>query len=346
MIIDGHNDVLSSLKYGPGLRHLKLGAPGAADGFAGAFFSVWVPSPDESHDFPSPPYVLPLAEPVGHDEARLAALDMVGLLSQLEIDGQLQVARSTGDFSAGHLTALLHLEGAEPVAADLSDLADWYKRGVRSVGIVWARRNAFGEGVPFAFPSSPDTGPGLTAAGLDLVRACNEMGIVVDTSHLNRRGFFDVADLSTRPLVATHSNVHALCPVSRNLEDDQLDAIRDSGGVVGVSFALPFLLSDGRCDKATLLEVVCSHLEYVAERAGAEHVAFGSDFEGADVPDAIGDFTGFGALVEKLKDRGWDSSALNLLTHDNWLRVLRDTWGETGTSVPAPSPGGCGRGSA
>lgn len=337
MIIDGHNDVLSSLKYGPGLRHIKLGPPSAADGFAGGFFSVWAPSPDDSHDWPSPPYARPLAGPVAHQEARLAALDMVGLLSQLEVDGQLQVAHSTSDFSAGHLTAVLHLEGAEPVAEDLSDLVDWYERGVRSIGIVWARHNAFGEGVPFAFPSSPDTGPGLTSAGMDLVRACNEMGIVVDTSHLNRGGFFDVAELSTKPLVATHSNVHALCPMSRNLEDDQLDAIRDSGGVVGVSFALPFLLKDGRCDKATPLEVVCAHLEYVAERAGAEHVAFGSDFEGADVPDAIGDSTGFGTLVEKLKDRGWEGSALKMLTHDNWLRVLRATWGETGTSGPGSS---------
>ncbi len=334
MIIDGHNDVLSSLKFGPGLRHIKLGAPSGEAGFAGGFFSVWVPSPDESPDRPAPPYALPLAKPVGYHEARLAALDMVRLLRQLEADGQLQVARSVRDFSAGQLTAVLHLEGAEPVAPDLSDLADWYERGVRSVGIVWARANAFGEGVPFAFPSSPDTGPGLTPAGMDLVRTCNEMGIVVDTSHLNRRGFFDVAELSTKPLVATHSNVHALCPVSRNLEDDQLDAIRDSGGVVGVSFALPFLRSDGRSDRATPLEVVCSHLEYVAERAGVEHVAFGSDFEGADVPDAIGDFTGFGGLVEKLKERGWDGSALKLLTHDNWLRVLRGTWVETATSAP------------
>ena len=92
--------------------------------------------------------------------------------------------------------------------------------------------------MPFISPSSPDTGPGLTDAGRALVRRCGELGIVIDVSHLNEAGFWDVARLDVGPVVASHSGVHALCPTSRNLLDSQLDAIRDSGGLVGIVFAV------------------------------------------------------------------------------------------------------------
>src|ERR1700759_669044 len=97
---------------------------------------------------------------------------------------------------------VLHLEGAEAIDADLSNLEAFYASGLRSLGPVWSRPNIFGHGVPFAYPRSPDTGPGLTAAGKEFVRACNRLGILVDVSHLNERGFWDVANLSDRPLVA------------------------------------------------------------------------------------------------------------------------------------------------
>jgi membrane dipeptidase len=224
------------------------------------------------------------------------------------------------------VTAILHLEGAEPLADDLSDLDEWFDRGLRSVGLVWSRPNAFAEGVPFAFPGSPDTGPGLTDAGRALVRACNERGILVDCSHLNRQGFLDVAALSDAPLVATHSNAHALCPATRNLDDGQLDLVRDSGGVVGVNFAVAFLRSDGRNDADTPLEDVCRHVDHLVERMGIDHVAFGSDFEGATISAAVGGIGGLPRLVEALRDRGYDDAAVDRITHENWLRVLRATW--------------------
>ncbi len=108
-------------------------------------------------------------------------------------------------------------------------LETWYAAGLRSLGPVWSRPNAFGHGVPFISPSSPDTGPGLTEAGRALVGRCAELGILVDLSHLNEAGFWDVAALEPGPLVATHSAAHALCATSRNLTDAQLDAIGESG---------------------------------------------------------------------------------------------------------------------
>ena len=325
MLLDGHNDLLLRLWRGEEPRHLDLDAA-RADGFSGGFFAVFVPSPEPVLDPPAIPYRLPLPEPIPQPAARETALALVGVLERLVEQGRLRLARSVDDFEEGRVTAILHLEGAEPVAPDLSDLDEWYDRGLRSLGLVWSRANAFAEGVPFAFPASPDTGPGLTEAGRALVRACNERGILVDCSHLNRRGFFDVAAVSDAPLVATHSNAHALCAASRNLEDDQLDAIRDSGGVVGINFAVTFLREDGRLDPETPLEDVCRHADHLAERMGIDHVAFGSDFEGAVVPEAIGGAAGYGHVLEALSGRGWDAPALAKLTHENWLRVLRETW--------------------
>ena len=126
----------------------------------------------------------------------------------------------------GSLAAVLHIEGAEAIDPELDALEVLHAAGLRSLGPVWSRPNLFGHGVPFRFPSSPDTGPGLTDAGKALVRACNELRLMLDLSHLNEAGFWDVAALSQAPLVASHSNAHALCPCSRNLTDKQLDAIR------------------------------------------------------------------------------------------------------------------------
>jgi membrane dipeptidase len=318
VVIDGHNDLLLRLWRGEQPRSLDL-ERARESGFAGGFFAVFVPG----GPVPDPdaiPYALPLPPPLEQVEARRVALELTGVLERLG----LPLARSAADFRPDRVTAILHLEGAEPLAPDLADLDEWYERGLRSLGLVWSRPNAFAEGVPFAFPSSPDTGPGLTGVGRRLVRACNERGILIDLSHLNRRGFFEVAKLSDAPLVATHSNAWALCPSSRNLNDEQLEAIRGSGGLVGVNFAVTFVRADGRNDTNTPLEQVCRHFDYLVERLGPDHVAFGSDYEGAEVPAALADAaTGLPALVEALRERGHDVAKL---TRENWLRVLGATW--------------------
>jgi membrane dipeptidase len=138
---------------------------------------------------------------------------------------------------------VLHPEGAEAIDPGLEALEIWYAAGLRSLGPVWSRPNAFGHGVPFVSPSPPDIGAGLSAAGHALVRRCGELGILIDLSHLNGAGFRDVARLDVGPLVANHSAVHELCPASRNLTDDQLDAIGASGGLVGDASGLPKLLA-------------------------------------------------------------------------------------------------------
>jgi membrane dipeptidase len=320
MIIDGHNDLVLHRWRGEPTVHLDLDAARAA-GFSGGFFALYVPSPS----VPDPteiPYEVPLPAAIPHEDAARIAEELFAALSALPVVR----ATSVGDFREGQVTAIVHMEGAEPLAPDLSDLERWYERGLRSVGLVWSRPNAFAEGVPFRFPSSPDTGPGLTDAGRELVRACNRLGILLDLSHLNEAGFWDVQAISDAPLVATHSNAHALCAASRNLTDRQLDAIRDSGGVVGVNFAVGFLREDGDNGATTPITEIVRHIDYLVERMGIDHVAFGSDFDGATIPEELGGVAGLPKLLQALRDAGYDDAAIAKLTHENWLRVLRETW--------------------
>ena len=320
MVIDGHNDLVLQRWRGEPGKHIDLETATDA-GFAGGFFALYVPSPYFG-DPPSTPYAMPIAEEVPHVEAAQITEELFQTLCAMPV----KRARSVADFSEGEVTAIVHLEGAEAIADDLSNLHDWYDRGLRSIGIVWSRPNRFAEGVPFEFPASPDTGPGLTDAGRALVRACNELGILVDVSHLNERGFWDVVEVSDRPVVATHSNAHALCASTRNLTDRQLDAIRDSGGVVGVNFAVTFLREDGMNDvEGTGLDEIVRHVDYLADRMGVDHVAFGSDFDGAAVPGALGGVSGLPRLVDALSER-YDADEIDRITHGNWLRVLDATW--------------------
>jgi membrane dipeptidase len=185
----------------------------------------------------------------------------------------------------------------------------------------------FGHGVPFAFPGGPDTGDGLTASGEKLVRACTEMKILVDLSHITEKGFWDVARLSKAPLVATHSNAHALCPSPRNLTDKQLAAIRESAGMVGLNFATCFLRPDGNMVADTDVGLMVRQLDYLIEKLGEDHVGFGSDFDGATVPAKIGSAAGLPVLIEALRQRGYSEALLKKLGTTNWLGVLERTIG-------------------
>jgi membrane dipeptidase len=218
---------------------------------------------------------------------------------------------------SGPVKAVMHIEGAEAIEPGLGNLPELHARGLRSLGITWSRPNAFGHGVPFAAPASPDIGPGLTDAGRALVRACNELGILVDLAHLNARGFWDAAEVTDRPLVVTHACAHALVPSARNLLDEQLDAIGDSGGVVGVCFHHEDV-GPHRTD-------IARQVDHIAHRIGPAHVALGSDFDGCELPEGIAGAEGLQDVLGDLAALGWSEGDIALVASGNWLRVLRNT---------------------
>ena len=351
-VFDGHNDTLTQIRDAPAAEarsflersergHLDL-ARAREGGMGGGLFAIFTRNPGLE------PRVRPLVGPDGVEVPGAHVVDMpprlprrTALAYTLSVTsdlyrreaasgGAVRVVRTAAELELcladGTFAAVLHIEGAEALDTRLEALEVLYQAGLRSLGPVWSRPNAFGHGVPFDFPGTPDRGPGLTAAGRRLVRACNELGIVVDLSHLNEAGFWDVARLSDAPLVATHSCAWALCHSPRNLTDAQLDAVAASGGVVGINFHTGFLRADGDPKAPTSLEEIVRHARYVAGRIGVEHVALGSDFDGAHMPDDLPDAAALPALVEALRRDGFGESELRGVCVGNWLRVLRATW--------------------
>jgi membrane dipeptidase len=337
-IFDGHNDVLSRLhKAGGGNEEFLDGGDGQvtlpaarAGGLGGGLFAVFPCSPFRGADNP---FVVDYARRIDRREALADTLPMLARLAAIEREsnGALRIVRDAAALDAclddGSLAAVLHLEGAEAIGPDLAGLDDLCDAGLRSVGIAWSRPNAFGHGVPFDFPGPPDQGPGLTKAGQALVLECNQRGIVVDVSHLNERGFWDVARVSGAPLVASHSNAHALCPSPRNLTDDQLRAVSESGGLVGINFCVAFAREDGADDPDTPLSAIAAHAAHVAEVAGIDAVALGSDFDGATMPHELDSAAKLPALLDALRAFGFGEDELEKIALGNWRRVLRATWG-------------------
>jgi membrane dipeptidase len=335
---DGHNDVLSRLHHADGGNEEflqggdgHLDVPGAREGgFAGGMFAVFPCSPFRGAP---DPFAVDYGRPVDHAAALAETLAMVKRLGSIESEagGALRLVRDGASLDAcmsdGSLAAVLHFEGAEAIDPGLERLAGYHDAGLRSLGLTWSRPNAFGQGTPFDFPGSPDQGPGLSDPGRALVRACNQLGVVVDVSHLNERGFWDVAELSDTPLVASHSNAHALCPSPRNLTDEQLRAVGESGGVVGINFCVAFVREDGADDPDTPLSAIAAHAAHVAEVAGPEAVALGSDFDGATMPHELDDAAKLPALFDALRAFGFDEPELEQIALGNWRRILRETWG-------------------
>ena len=352
-IFDGHNDVLLRLHrhaaadavtaflQGEDKGHLDL-PKARKGGFAGGLFAIFVPSPKRKDRASGEAIPEGTNSVIGGDptppavdvaEAQRVVFAMASLLFRIEREsqGRVRVCRNAGDIERcladDVLAAVLHIEGAEAIDANFELLDVLYEAGLRSLGPVWSRPNAFGHGVPFRCPSSPDTGPGLTDLGKALIGACNRLRILVDLSHLNERGFWDVAAISNAPLVATHSNAHAISPHSRNLTDNQLAAIGKSGGLAGVNFAVSFLRPDGRQDKDTPLELMIQHIEHMLEHAGEDSVGLGSDFDGAAIPAELGNAAGLQNLVQAMRKRGFGKPLIEKLCFRNWLRVLGRTWG-------------------
>ncbi len=348
LIFDGHNDVLTRLFEGEGRKGVQgfvTGNDGHIDlpraqrgGFGGGFFAIYVPSrggvEGAMEQMCQPSYDLPLPALINAPEALPVALEQAALLIDLERTGALQICCSTGDiraaFDAGRIAAIMHIEGAEAIDGDFHALDVLYRAGLRSLGPVWSRPTIFAEGVPFRFPSTGDIGGGLTEKGCELIRRCNQMRIMVDLSHLNEAGFWDVARISDAPLVATHSNCHALSAQSRNLTDKQLHAIAESDGMVGLNFATAFLREDGQMAGDVPLETLLRHLDHMIGILGEDRVGFGSDYDGALVPDVIKDVTGLVPLRDAMRAHGYDEALMAKLAHENWLRVLAKTWGEDG----------------
>lgn len=344
LVFDGHNDAVLRLwmldqdRVVEAFKSTETGhidlARARKGGFAGGFFALFVPPRGRRFDmsvFGKPPYDVPLPDGIPQDVALRVVVEQAGLLHRLNREGLLDLCISSDQIDAaiagGRMAAVMHMEGAEAIDADLKALDALYAMGLRSIGPVWSRPTAFGHGVPFRYPSDGDIGPGLTEAGKALVSECLSRRIMVDTSHLNVKGFEDVGKVGA-PLVATHSNAHAISPGARNLTDAQLRMIGETGGMVGLVYGTMFLRPDGKAGSEGAFDAALRHLDHMIDLAGEDHVGLGSDFDGAPMPPELSSAAELGNLRVALAEKGYGEALIAKICNGNWRSFLRRYWGD------------------
>lgn len=217
----------------------------------------------------------------------------------------------------GKIAALLSLEGAEALGQDIEVLHSLHRMGIRSIGLTWNGRNMLADGVGVG----PSAG-GLTSFGRAVVSEMNRLGMVVDGAHLSPRSFYELLDISATPVVVTHANATGVCKHRRNLDDDQLRALNEQGGVVGMSFYPSFISNN----KSATIDMLLDHYCYIADRFGTDVLGIGSDYDG--IPETVlglEDVSGLPLLTHGLIKRGFTEEEITKILGGNFLRVLRNT---------------------
>lgn len=221
------------------------------------------------------------------------------------------------------ISAVLTIEDCVTLRGRIEILDDYYSKGVRMAALTWNYENSL------AYPNSPDPAEHsrrLKPFGREAVERMNELGIAVDVSHLSEGGFFDVADISSRPFAASHSCARELCSHSRNLTDKQLKAIGEAGGIVGINYLTRFLRdvhSNDKADYFTRIDDVMRHMIHVKNKAGIEALAMGSDYDGIECSLEWSDCSGNGMLLDAMSGL-FSPKEIDMITHENALRFFHD----------------------
>ena len=228
----------------------------------------------------------------------------------------------TKTIKEGKIAAVITVEGGEPLEGSIEALRTIYRLGVRSLTLTHFPRNELGDG------SGADSGSHLTEFGGEVVQEMNRLGMLVDISHLNETGFWDVIELSKDPVVATHSNCKALCSHHRNLTDDQIKALAEKGGVMNLSFCAGFIkdgigFGDPEALKKVTVQDWLDHLDHAVELVGTSHVGIGSDLDGGCGFPGLDDITKFPSLTEGMVSRGYSDEDIRKILGANDLRVFK-----------------------
>lgn len=222
----------------------------------------------------------------------------------------------------GYLSSILTVEDGVNLDGHLETLAEMYDKGVRMITLTHNYENSLG------YPNSPDPtlhALGLKAFGLEAVERMNELGIAVDVSHLSEGGFWDCIRVSKKPIIASHSCARSLCSHQRNLTDDQIKAIAEKGGVIGINFYHKFLRDDTE-DNLSRIDDVVRHLAHFASVGGVECMALGSDYDGIDSTLEWKDFSGFPMLMDRI-EREFGSANVEKIAWRNAYRALQECIG-------------------
>ncbi|HWI54409.1 MAG TPA: dipeptidase [Desulfobacteria bacterium] len=217
------------------------------------------------------------------------------------------------DLDEGKIIAVLGIEGGEALNGSLAVLRMLYRLGVRFIGLTWNQRNQLADGVGERL-----TGGGLTSFGFEVIKEMNELGMIIDLSHISEKGFWDVLKHSNAPVMVSHTNCYELCSHPRNLADKQIKALADQGGIMGLSFVPEFLGGENPG-----LEEFMNHLDHVAGLVGTDIIALGSDFDGIDkTPRGLEDCRCYPVITGKLMDRGYTKREIRGIMGENMLRFM------------------------
>jgi len=218
------------------------------------------------------------------------------------------------------ISAFLTIEDGRSVNGDLEKIKKYYELGVRLITLSWNYENCFG------WPNSDNQEimkKGLKQFGVEAVKYMNQIGMIIDVSHLSDGGFYDVAEHSEKPFVASHSNVRSLAAHPRNLKDDMITKIAEKGGVIGLNFA-PQLLNKNSADKRSRLKEMIEHLNYIKNIGGESVLALGSDFDGIQGDLEITKSSEMPLLFKALKKDGWSDDLIDKFRSENVLRVIKE----------------------
>jgi membrane dipeptidase len=315
-VLDLHADtpkLMHKIGFDIAARHARPGGSGRFNyvghidlprlregGVAGQFFGLWtVPYPERGC--------------TASTHKQLDAVDRAIAAHPDQIAWALTPEDIRAAKAAGKVAVLAGIEGAQALEGDPGTIEPYARRGVRYVGLLHFSANAVG--AP-ARGRGEDPSRGLSSKGAEIVRELERCGVVVDLAHINRKGFFDVLSIATRPVMVTHTGVTGVHPHWRNIDDEQIRAVANNGGCIGIIFAQKFL--GGRS-----IEAVCDHLCHIIDVGGEDVPALGSDFDGFVIPpEGLEDVSCLPNLTAALSRRGVPVRAIEKLLGGNVMRVL------------------------
>lgn len=212
------------------------------------------------------------------------------------------------------ISALLALEGGEALEGEISAIHTYYRLGVRSITLTWNHRNRLADGV-----AEEESRGGLTRFGRQVIEEMEELGMLVDVSHLSEAGFSDVIKFAKKPFIASHSNARAICDVPRNLKDNQLLKIAEKGGVVGLNLYSPFLVKYGQGG----IDDILNHIQHMLSVMGEDFISLGTDFDGIEsTPKEISNVADMDTLFARIENEFGKVVAEKIFS-ENLLRVLK-----------------------
>lgn len=310
VLSDENIDLASNDKTSVDFKRLKEGNAMAQ------FFAIFLPD-EETYGYYK-------KEPVPDDEYILKAVNIlkesVGRNSDI-----IEMAFNADDIERNQknnkMSAILTIEDGRSIDGKLEKIKKYYDMGIRLITLTWNYENSLG------FPNSNDPemmNKGLKPFGREAVEYMNELGILVDVSHLSDGGFYDVANISKKPFIASHSNARGISPHRRNLTDDMIRIIGEKGGVIGLNFCASFLNENVQGPNSTI-EMMIKHLNYIRNVGGEDVLALGTDLDGIEGNLEIDSCNKMPLLFDVLEKAGWSSKLIEKFAYENSLRVIKET---------------------